>query len=152
MQILSIEREQTQRSRIRCALDLTGKPYELCEISVLRELEPSLDLSNLRLALVGTKEMTEALSAIIVLRGRMPSGNIIAYGEFNAMDHDTPARIRAAGADVVLDSRFSASKMAIMIDRFAWDVRPAESSLENLPTRILRQAIGSIAPAALATD
>lgn len=149
MQVLTIESELGQRCKIRCALDLTGKPYELREISSLHEVESSADFSLLRLVLIGMRDLNQAVDSIALLRGRMTIGNIIAYGEFNAMDNNTPSRIRAAGADVVLDSRFSASKMAMMIDRFTLDAQITEVSHEGLSPSALRQAIRAIAPSAL---
>jgi len=149
MQVLTIESELGQRCKIRCALDLTGKPYELREIAHLHEVENPADFSQLRLAVISMRDCNEALANIVVLRGRMSAGNIIAYGEFTAMDNNTPPRIRAAGADVVLDSRFSASKMAMMIDRFAWDPQPAENTPEGLSPSALRQAMLAIAPSAI---
>jgi len=150
MQILSIEPELNQRNRLRCALDLTSKPYVLREISALHELEPSIDIAGFRLALVSTAQMDAALAGIVFLRGRMPAGHIIAYGEFTAMDSETPSRIRAAGANVVLDSRFSPSKMALIIDRFVWDARTVEGNPGNMSAWLVRNAMRNVAPAAYA--
>jgi len=150
MQILSIEPELNQRNRLRCALDLTSKPYVLSEISALNELDVSVDVSGFRLALVSTAQMDAALAGIVFLRGRMPAGHIIAHGEFKAMDGETPLRIRAAGADVVLDSRFSPSKMALVIDRFVWDAKTFEGNPGNISTWLVRNAMLSVAPAAYA--
>jgi len=152
MQILSIDPELNQRCRLRCALDLTGNPYELTELSLLGELEPSVDISGFRLALVSAVKIDTALAGIVFLRGRMPSGHIIAYGEFNALDSETPSRIRAAGADVVLDSRFSPSKMALVIDRFVWDARTAENDPGHLSSWLVRKAMRIVAPAAYANE
>lgn len=152
MQILSIEPELNQRCRLRCTLDLTSKPYDLKEVSSLGELEPSVDISGFRLALVSATDIDTALAGIVFLRGRMPSGHIIAYGEFNALDSETPSRIRAAGADVVLDSRFSPSKMALVIDRFVWDSGTAEKDSGHLPSWLVRRAMRIVAPAAYANE
>lgn len=149
MLVLTIESELGQRCKIRCALDLTRKPYELREITSLCEVESSADFSQLRLVLIGMRDLNQALASITLLRGRMTIGSIIAYGEFNAMDNSTPSRIRAAGADVVLDSRFSASKMAMMIERFAWNAQVAEITHKGLSPSALRQAILAVAPSAL---
>lgn len=148
MQILTIEPELKQRCRLRCALDLTGKPYVLREISALHELESAVDVGSFRLALVSAAQLDVALAGIVFLRGRMAAGHIIAYGEFSAMDSETPSRIRLAGADVVLDSRFSSSKMALIIDRFVWDEKAVENSPGSMPAWMVRNAIRSVAPAA----
>lgn len=150
MQILSLEHHAEVCSRLRCALELTGKPYELSEFSGLNEMPGNLDLSGFRLAIIGTQQIDSALASIVFLRGRLPSGHIIAHGEFNALDRTTPARIRAAGADVVLDSRFTPSKMALIIDRFLWNAhQQATGTPEIFPEWLLRKTMARLAPAAI---
>lgn len=148
MQILSLENTPGRRQMLRHALELTGKPYVLNEISALAELSSDARLGELRLAVIGADELDNALKAIVYLRGQMPAGRIIVHGEFSALDKDTPTRLRQAGADMVFDSRYTASKMALLINRFIQDppsepivVTPAE-----IPAWLLRQAVRATAP------
>ncbi len=150
MQILSLEHQAEVCSRLRCALELTGKPYELSEFPDLNGTPPELELGGFRLAIVGTSQIDAALRAIVFLRGRMSCGHIIAHGEFSALDRSTPARIRAAGADVVLDSRFTPSKMALVIDRYLWNTQQLAPTPEIFPEWLLRKTLTRLAPAAVA--
>lgn len=148
MQIIAVEARLEQRRKIHCALELCGQPYDLREIDHIREISTASDISAFRIALIGTNELPDALAGIVFLRGRMPVGRIIAYGQFSAFDSETPARLRAAGADAVLDSRFNPSKLALLIDRFnQTKQRPNEKSVLN-QNWIIRGAMRMLAPAA----
>lgn len=146
VQVISLEANNEQRQRLRCALDLTGKPYTLREISNLNELLALADAMDFSLALVGSAVLNDALSAIVFLRGRMPAGHIIAYGEFLYDDAHTPRRLRDAGAHIVLDTRFSPSKMALVIERFIWSQQTEEENRREMPYWAIRRAVQAIAP------
>lgn len=148
MQILSLENNLPRRNMLRHALELTGKPYVLSEVASLDEIPGEMNLAGIRLTVIGTGDMDHALSAIVYLRGRMPAAHIIAHGEFSALDEETPARLRQAGADIVLDSRFTPSKMALVVNRFVRET-PRETPPANpteVPLWLLRQAVGQVAP------
>lgn len=150
MQILSLENTPGRRQMLRHALELTGKPYVLNEISALAELTGDTRLDELRLAVIGADKLGDALKAIVYLRGQMPAGRIIAHGEISALDKDTPARLCQAGADMVFDSRFTASKMALLINRFIQDPlrEPITVPKAEIPAWLLRQAVRTSAPGA----
>lgn len=117
MRILSIDRRIERRIRIRTLLDLTGNSYELREICSVRDLERDHDCSSYRLAFIGGEDLPETLQAIAWLRNAMAGGQIVALGQIAAFDDVTPARLRDAGAGLVLDLRFSSTKMAMMVER-----------------------------------
>ncbi len=152
MQIIAIDANAEHLRKLRCALDLRSKPYDLCEVGQVREIDPDIQLAAFRVALIGTDVLSDALSGIVFLRGRMPAGRIIAYGQFSALDSETPARLKGAGADAVLDSRFNPSKLALLIDRFNQNPPLAKSKGSPPQNWIIQGAMRVLAPAAHAGE
>lgn len=148
MQILVVEACLEQRRKLHCALELCGQTCDVKEIDHIREISPTTDIAAFRIAVIGTDDLADALAGIVFLRGRMPAGRIIAYGQFSALDSETPARIRAAGADAVLDSRFNPSKLALLIDRFNQTSQRSDENPAVKQNWIIRGAMRMLAPAA----
>lgn len=128
MRILSIDRRIERRIRIRTLLDLTGNSYVLREICNVCDLEPGHDCSNYRLAFIGGEDVPETLQAITWLRGAMPGRHLVAICNVAPFDDATPARLRDAGAGLVLDLRYSATKMAMMLERFLTTHAPRDAA------------------------
>lgn len=118
MRILSIDCRIERRIRIRALLDLTGNSYELREVCSVGELEPGHDCSGYRLAFIGGEDMPETLHSVAWLRDAMPDGHIVALCHVSAFDEVSPRRLLQAGAGLVLDLRYSSTKMAMMVERF----------------------------------
>jgi hypothetical protein len=150
MQVLSFERCLDRRNRLRCALELTGRPYNLSEVASLGELHALSGLGNFSLAMVSSADLNDALAAIVFVRGRMPAGQIIACRDFASYDAATPRRMRDAGADIVFDSRSSPSILARVIEHFVWKRLQPDEGGSVLPQWAIREAMRNVAPSAVA--
>lgn len=115
MRVVSLVPGQDQRQRLSCALALTGSAFEIREIASPEELEHGLDWQLADLVLVEDEDAERHCAHIGALRSRMPRSTIVAVGKIGAHDFDTVPRLRQAGADVVVDIRFSLQKIALII-------------------------------------
>ena len=125
MHVITLEKDIEQRDRVRSMLDMTGQDYVLTEADDIPALEAATpDWGRQRLAIIGAAHLDDALKWIVYLRGRMPGGAIVALREIQWHDATTQSRLHAAGADLVLDPRFSPSKMAMACERFIRHTEP----------------------------
>lgn len=148
VQIISLASRNDQRNWLRLALDLVGRPYAMREVGNLDELMNDIDLSPFRLLLMPNAVFDLDPTILRWSRRRMPMAQIVVYGEFSADDVSSFRRIRDAGADVVLDSRVSPTKLAVLLERTLWlGVPPGNESASSSADGI-RRALRLVAPSA----
>lgn len=126
MNILLIENHLDLAGFLDRALEILDHRGKASIFETVDSIPRQVDIGNFQLALVDSHDLSSALKTIIFLRGRMPAGRIVACGEFDALDGNTPARLQDAGADIVIDTRFTPLKMAILIGRFVRGQHQAE--------------------------